>query len=679
MDDSGGITLNISSAPVAPAKKKAAKRPPAPVSWTAGAPGTSESSITAVSSHSTKKKALTARRRDTNKDGGRRDFKQDGSRRDAKQDGGRVAGNKPVLASLFSHNPAVPELGLPASEPAVADVFSGQNFSDLQLHPHLVANVTKALGGAEMTRVQQRALPAVLAGGDCLVRSQTGSGKTLAYLLPVIQGLQAISPPVTRESGLFALVIVPTRELALQTHNCAVSLMKAFVRLVPGYLTGGEKTLAEKRRLRRGLNLLVATPGRLLAHVASSRNLRLGALRWLVLDEADLLLDMGYEKHVRSVIEAIREQRAERTAGRLQTVLLSATLDDRVQKLAGLSLSEPTFIDVTSAGGDISGAEGELVTPGQLRQFVAIVPAKLRMVALAAFILWKCSRRDEGKLVVFMNTQDMVDYHAALLETCLPGRGPADLRFFRLHGSMTQADRTGVFTEFRTARAGVLICTDVAARGVDLPHVHWIVQHTPPCRPADYVHRVGRTARAGGGGAAICLLTPAEAGLVDVLRKGGLSVSDLSLEAILGSLVSPSARRPGSVEAAATQLQLTLEEAVAQDRQLLDMARKAFTSLTRAYATYPAEMKSMLSVRTLHLGHYAKSLCLREAPSAVGKWREEVPSGRRTQRGEKRSAGAAAGRPRVKIPHPSDLAEFQSGLDDGGAARKPRKKKPKTA
>ncbi|KAF0311505.1 putative ATP-dependent RNA helicase DDX31 [Amphibalanus amphitrite] len=600
-----------------------------------------------------------------------------------KQDGGRPkpADNKPFYASLFSHNPEVPELGLPeTSEPSQPDVFSGENFSDLQLHPHLVANVTKALGGAEMTRVQQRALPVVLAGGDCLVRSQTGSGKTLAYLLPVIQvdfgtavallfaisallwialimsvlmliasalliygvqtaseclvltwmilhgimltlstignlyqliatisngfavpivlavlsllwvgvqwywyavvvffyrsmgsageparkGLQAIEPPVTRESGLYALIVVPTRELALQTYNCAAQLMKAFVRLVPGYLTGGEKTLAEKRRLRRGLNLLVATPGRLLAHIASSRNLRLGALRWLVLDEADLLLDMGYEKHVRSIVEAVLEQRAPRTSGPLQTVLLSATLDDRVQKLAGLSLTDPTFIDASSDGGDTSRPEGELVTPGQLRQFVAVVPAKLRMVALASFVLWKCSTRDESKMIVFMNTNDMVDYHCALFGACLPGRGLTDLKICKLHGNMPQTDRTGVFTEFRKARSGLLICTDVAARGVDLPHVHWIVQYTPPCRSADYVHRVGRTARAGGTGAALALLTPAETGLVELLREGGLSVSDMSLETLLSPLAASRAGgRPTSLEEAATQLQLHMEETVA--------------------------------------------------------------------------------------------------------------------
>ncbi|XP_043195571.1 probable ATP-dependent RNA helicase DDX31 [Amphibalanus amphitrite] len=674
MDDGGGLTLNISSVKTTPARKKTPKVPKAPSSW-----GSSETPSKSAVSTSASPDSLQRK-----KDRLKASLKKKKKSPEDKQDGGRPkpADNKPFYASLFSHNPEVPELGLPeTSEPSQPDVFSGENFSDLQLHPHLVANVTKALGGAEMTRVQQRALPVVLAGGDCLVRSQTGSGKTLAYLLPVIQGLQAIEPPVTRESGLYALIVVPTRELALQTYNCAAQLMKAFVRLVPGYLTGGEKTLAEKRRLRRGLNLLVATPGRLLAHIASSRNLRLGALRWLVLDEADLLLDMGYEKHVRSIVEAVLEQRAPRTSGPLQTVLLSATLDDRVQKLAGLSLTDPTFIDASSDGGDTSRPEGELVTPGQLRQFVAVVPAKLRMVALASFVLWKCSTRDESKMIVFMNTNDMVDYHCALFGACLPGRGLTDLKICKLHGNMPQTDRTGVFTEFRKARSGLLICTDVAARGVDLPHVHWIVQYTPPCRSADYVHRVGRTARAGGTGAALALLTPAETGLVELLREGGLSVSDMSLETLLSPLAASRAGgRPTSLEEAATQLQLHMEETVAHDRQLADMARRAFTSLTRAYATYPAEMKAMLSVKTLHLGHYAKSLCLRETPTALGRWRgdqsRDPAAARLGKRGEKRSASDGAVRPRVRIPQPTDISEFQSGLDGGaGVVRKPRKKK----
>ena len=149
-----------------------------------------------------------------------------------------------------------------------------------------------------MTEAQYSSIPLLLKRKDVLVKSQTGSGKTLAYAIPIVQTLQQISPKIDRTSGILALVIVPTRELVLQTYTWFVKILKPFTWVVASYLMGGEKKKSEKARIRKGVNILVSTPGRLLDHLSSTKNLNLGRLQWLVLDEADRLLDLGYEKDV---------------------------------------------------------------------------------------------------------------------------------------------------------------------------------------------------------------------------------------------------------------------------------------------------------------------------------------------------------------------------------------------
>ncbi|KAL1131542.1 hypothetical protein AAG570_011159 [Ranatra chinensis] len=376
-------------------------------------------------------------------------------------------------------------------------------------HPQ-VSNLEQNFNVTQLTTVQKLSIPQLLAGKDALVRSQTGSGKTLAYAIPILQSLQGVRPKLTRDSGIRALVILPTRELALQTYECFLKLVKSYTWIVPGLLAGGEKKKSEKARLRKGINILVGTPGRVLDHALTTKVLSFHLVSWLILDEGDKLLEMGYEKDISSVEKHRDDYSSMLTLPRRQTVLLSATLTSAVERLAGLALDDPVHIDASTG----EETDDFFVIPDSLTQKYVVVAPKLRLVVLASFIIRKCEVDKGSKMLVFMATQDMVDYHTNLLSTVLPKTA----EFYKLHGNMLQAERVEVFKSFRNSSSGVLLCTDVAARGLDLPKVDWIVQFTAPCNAADYVHRVGRTARVGTTGSALLFLAPSEVPFLEQLN-----------------------------------------------------------------------------------------------------------------------------------------------------------------
>lgn len=563
------------------------------------------------------------------------------------------------ISSLFVNNPDIPAVAHRVVNPVSEPVFSSQKFKDLPVHPFTVSNLDQNLNLQKLTVVQQKALPVILSGKDALIRSQTGSGKTLTYALPIVEALQAVRPKISRADGVRAIVVVPTRELALQTYEWFVKLVKPFTWIVPGYLVGGEKRKAEKARLRKGITVLIGTPGRLLDHVQHTKSLRFDKVGWLVLDEADRLFDMGYEKDIASLIEALHSQQQDTR----QTVLLSATLTSAVERLAGLTLQSPVYVD---AACDESLAS-DLVIPQSLLQFYILTPAKLRLVTLSAFIMWKCQMSEQRKMLIFCATQDMVDFHTELLSLVLGMSDEVDVSFFKLHGNMTQKERTDVFKTFRAADAGVLICTDVAARGLDLPHVDWIVQFTAPATAGDYVHRVGRTARVGTAGASLLFLTPNEVQFIRWLEDRRIRLQEETMENCLHKLQA--ACSASSVEAAATELQVRFETAVLEQRGLHDLACKAYVSWVRFYASYRKDAKAVFNFKEVHLGHYAKSFALRDPPSAIGGVGRQQWQRKRASRNEKRR-NSPLGQGYSTAPHLL-TSEFSSGLE---SVRKKRRR-----
>lgn len=436
--------------------------------------------------------------------------------------------NKEFISSLFNHNPDIPQLELAGNvQPVQEAVFTGKTFGDVAIHPHLIKNLGD-LQIQNLTLVQSKSIPVILAGKDVLVKSQTGSGKTFAYAIPILQTLQEIRPKINRSDGTYALVIVPTRELAIQTFEWLQKICRTFNWIVPGVILGGENKKSEKARVRKGINILVSTPGRLIDHIEHTKCLSLEKIRWLVLDEADRMLELGYEREVQKIITALNEKQEPENSNMIalnqghfsgknrQTILLSATLTQGIEQLSEISMKHPVFIDAAVEDTDTNdSSERQLTTPEHLKQNFIIVPAKLRLVALAAFVLWKCRFSSQPrKLLIFMPTQDSVDYHCELLGRCLNSannknendntdeeneltsdakeflrakKGPNNenkapsikiIEMLKLHGSMSQKDRMDVFKKFRGADSdgSILLCTDVAARGLDLPQVDWIVQ-----------------------------------------------------------------------------------------------------------------------------------------------------------------------------------------------------------
>ncbi|XP_070155084.1 ATP-dependent DNA helicase DDX31 isoform X2 [Polyergus mexicanus] len=483
------------------------------------------------------------------------------------------AGGK--ISSLFGNNPDVPTIGQRLVKPVDEPVFTKIIFADLNIHPYMISNLEQNMHITKMTTVQQKAIPEIFSARDVLIRSQTGSGKTLAYALPIVELLHKIKPKLNRNSGLLALVVVPTRELALQTYECFIKLVKPFTWIVPGYIIGGEKRKAEKARLRKGCNILITTPGRLLDHIRHTKALRLNEVRYFVLDEADRMLDMGYEKDISEIVSVLKvsssnkvesgydamkilkqnikdtstdkniskeddiksynkvedhidsdkvrrvyhssddseddnqdidekkvslkerkkdtkylsinqrsdsksenAQKIERDCkdvnqSRRQTILLSATLTQAVEKLAGLAMHNPIFVDAAKenlerSGGDTSEINEDLIVPQGVIQSYIVTPPKLRMVTLSAYIASRCQTPGQHKIVIFMATQDMVDYHTEILSFVLTkpvddddeDSDPlVDVEFFKLHGNMTQKERTEVFKTFSQAKSGVLLCT----------------------------------------------------------------------------------------------------------------------------------------------------------------------------------------------------------------------------
>jgi ATP-dependent RNA helicase DDX31/DBP7 len=427
------------------------------------------------------------------------------------------------------------------------NVFSVDAVDTLKIHPHAVKNLHEVLNITKLTHVQQRSIPSALEGKDLLIKSPTGSGKTLSYALPIVERLQNLQPKLNRSMGIHALVVVPTRELVLQTYEVFVNLLKPFQWIVPGYLSGGEKRKAEKSRLRKGITILVTTPGRICDHLQHTEAMKLDKVHILALDEADRLLELGYENDVKKIVETIDEHNKD--LRKIQKILLSATLSAGVKRLAGLALNNPICVEnesVVENSIDDMEKDDELVIPTGITQKYFLIPPKLRLNILIA-LMQQHWTRGARKILVFFPTQQVVDFHYDVMVDMLTQRFKKrpktmesylreddeeedddieeseiffpGLHFFKLFGSMTQVERMGVFKKFRNSKAGILLCTDVAARGLDVPALDLVIQYTAPQELNMYIHRIGRTARAGNTGEAVIFLTQNEEEFIEVLKE----------------------------------------------------------------------------------------------------------------------------------------------------------------
>lgn len=539
--------------------------------------------------------------------------------------------------------------GASAPDPGV-----GVSFEDLGVASDLAEHLEDCNFQAP-TDVQRRTIPALLKGRDALVKSPTGSGKTLAFAVPIVQSLHEGRPKLRREDGTRAIVITPTRELATQIEEVVQLLLgrKGYHHVVPGSLMGGESRKREKARLRKGINILVATPGRLLDHLQKTEAFRCEDLQILVLDEADRLLDLGFEKQVKEIIGILdrRSEAGDRSTGR-QTVLLSATMHAGLGRIA-VGMKAPVTIGfscemvegnlrildgdhhVQAGSGGRAAAEGSagrpregpLEVPAGISQFFVECAGKERLETLLLILRDQFRGAMKGqaspcKLVLFLSTCDGVEYMHLLLKFFSEDREePLDFGggLHKLHGNMTQTERAESFKLFNKASSALLVCTDVAARGLDFPLVTAILQYDPPGPLEDYVHRVGRTARGGRCGTAYLFLQPSELEYLGLLEKRGVQLKRCRRYGVAdpgerGSGGWGGGRNLGGRMAMHHRAQSILGGSEA----LRESAASAFRAYVRAYAAQPAALKSVFYVKKLHLGRLAHSFGLKERPTVLG-------------------------------------------------------------
>ncbi|ODV88124.1 hypothetical protein CANARDRAFT_26279 [[Candida] arabinofermentans NRRL YB-2248] len=622
--------------------------------------------------------------------------------------------NNTYVSSLFTANPEISERkyeneteiennAAPSNAPlADSTTFEGLGINEL-LNKHLVEH----LRFQNPTKIQRSVIPRLLARDrDLFVQAQTGSGKTLAFALPIFQKLTEVKT-LNRSSGLFALILTPTRELATQIYSVLESLTRCCHRIVPGIVIGGEKKKSEKARLRKGVNILVATPGRLADHIDNTENLDLSNVRYVVLDEGDRLMELGFEETITKILKEISStSKVQTTANMYPTlpktrlnILCSATIKPTVRKLGEISLDDAELVTAQTLSSEdhliAKDENGEMMAPDQLVQQVLIVPPKLRLVTLSGVLKNLTKSGTNTKTMVFFSCSDSVDFHFIALsrngkkvttskkkiaeeeaqkndeetderksrfnsKTFKETHGHADedklsdtanitaltapllnenTTIYKLHGSLSQQVRTSTLNHFanNTSTNTILLCTDVASRGLDLPQISNIIEFDPPFTIEDHLHRVGRTARAGSKGLSVLFLLPGDEEnylkRIESLHPNGLHFD--KYESVLKEAFERPGEKGGNWDTQATTYHLDVERWLLDAARAKEIASNGFISHIRAYTTHLAAERDCFNVKKIHLGHLAKSFGLRETPKKVAQ-------------GHSNGGGAGSGEKKIK-------------------------------
>jgi ATP-dependent RNA helicase RhlE len=361
------------------------------------------------------------------------------------------------------------------------------SFSNLGLSDAIVRAVSEQ-GYTTPTPIQAQAIPAVLAGGDLLAGAQTGTGKTAGFTLPILQRLIAQPARTRAPRTVRALILTPTRELAAQVEE-SVRAYGKYVKLTSAVIFGGVSINPQISLLNRGIDILVATPGRLLDHLQQG-TIDLKQVEILVLDEADRMLDMGFIRDIKRVLAALPPKR--------QNLLFSATFSDEIKDLADGLLDKPAMIEVARRNSTVE----------VIAQKIHPVDRHRKHVLLSHLI----KERNWFQVLVFTRTK-----HGA--NKLVEQLGKEDISALAIHGNKSQSARTRALSEFKDASLQVLVATDIAARGIDIEQLPHVVNYDLPNVPEDYVHRIGRTGRAGATGEAVSLVCVDELDLLKDIEK----------------------------------------------------------------------------------------------------------------------------------------------------------------
>ncbi|XP_023223506.1 ATP-dependent RNA helicase DDX55-like [Centruroides sculpturatus] len=440
-----------------------------------------------------------------------------------------------------------------------------------------IQNAIKDLGFKSMTPVQAACIPLFLANKDVVVEAVTGSGKTLAFVIPLLEILLRKTSLKKKDVG--AIVISPTRELATQTAE----VLEHFLKYVPQFtymlLTGGYKPTVDINKFQEnGGNIIISTPGRIMDIFTRKTDMfnfaaNVKTLEVLILDEADRLLDLGFESSINDILSYLPKQR--------RTGLFSATQTKEVKDLVRAGLRNPVWIAVKEK----SSLGNDQRTPSTLSNYYKICEADSKLNWLVNFL----KNRPEEKHLVFFSTCACVDYFSIILTHHLK-----NINVQSIHGKMRNK-RQKIFNEFRKRNNGVLICTDIMARGVDIPDINWVIQYDPPSSASAFVHRCGRTARIGNMGNALLLLLPTEDAYINFLKLNqNVVVEEIKLIEILEDIL-PDVRKYAM-----------------KDRDFFDKGMRAFVSYVQAYAKH--ECNLLFQIRDLDFGKLAQGFGLLKLP-----------------------------------------------------------------
>ena len=418
-----------------------------------------------------------------------------------------------------------------------------------------------------LTDIQQKAIPLALQGRDILGAAKTGSGKTLAFLIPVLENLYR--KQWTELDGLGALILSPTRELAIQIFEVLRKIGR-YHTFSAGLVIGGKSLQEERERLGR-MNILVCTPGRMLQHMDQTAAFEINDLQMLVLDEADRIMDMGFQSTVDAIIEHLPKER--------QTLLFSATQTKKISDLARLSLRDPEYVSVHEAASS--------ATPSTLQQNYIVTPLPEKLDTLWSFLRTNL----KSKILVFLSSGKQVRFVYESFRHLQPG-----IPLLHLHGRQKQTARLDITTKFSATKNSCLFATDVVARGLDFPAVDWVIQLDCPEDADTYIHRVGRTARYESNGRAVLFLESNE-------EEGMLK--RLEHKKVLIERINVRQKKQQSIK---NQLQ----NMCFKDPELKYLGQKAFVSYVKSI--HLQKDKEIFRLKELPLEEYASSLGLPGAP-----------------------------------------------------------------
>ena len=420
-----------------------------------------------------------------------------------------------------------------------------------------------------MTDVQSKAIPLALQGHDILGAAKTGSGKTLSFIIPVLENLYRLQH-IGADAGLGALILSPTRELAIQIFDVLRKIGKHGHMFAAGLLIGGKSLESEREALTR-MNIVVATPGRMLQHLSQTAAFQVDDLKMLVLDEADRILDMGFQRDVDAIVEYLPKER--------QTLLFSATQSRKVSDLARLSLQDPEYVSVH--------AEDKSATPKGLTQNYIICPIEEKMDTLWSFI--QASKK--SKILCFFSSAKTVRFVYESFRHMQPG-----IPLLHIHGCQKQGARLDVTAKFSAAKNSCLFATDVAARGLDFPAVDFVIQVDCPDDVDTYIHRVGRTARYNREGRGVLFVAPSEEeGMLKRLEKKKVPVE----------LINVRQKKKQSIKE-------QLQNMNFKDPAIKYLGQKAF--MTHVKSLYLQKDKEVFKLKEYNLEAYAANLGLPGTP-----------------------------------------------------------------